>query len=73
MTKPTTEEAKLDLENIRQELEVMRRIEQDATWLSRREDVDASFYQQMAFKVNHDIANGERTEQLILRGYPELT
>lgn len=70
--KPTLQEATLDLNNIRAELEVMRRIQIDAEWLSKRDDVDASFYQNVAMRTKHYVDKGSALEQHILKLYPEL-
>lgn len=70
--KPPLEEARKDLADIRLELEVMRRIRQDAMWLSLRDDVDGVFYQNIVFKVDAHIGNGSRVEYNILERYKEL-
>lgn len=69
---PSLKEARLDLNNIRQELEAMRRIHADAIWLSTREDVDGEWYKQIAFKVSNAIHRGSLVESKILSLYPEL-
>ena len=70
--KPTTEEARIDLNDIRNELEAMRRILADATWLSMRNDVDAPFYAGVVRKVTGHIDSGSGVERSILKNYPEL-
>lgn len=70
--KPTLEEATLDLNNIRAELEAMRRINQDASWLSKRDDVDSTTYVEIANKTAYHIVRGERVEKMILTSYPQL-
>lgn len=71
-TKPTLEEARKDLHDIRSELEAMWRINTDATWLSGRDDVDSSYYASIRLKTHNDILRGESVERSILKHYPQL-
>lgn len=70
--KPTTEEAKRDLEDVRAELEQMRNILNAAAYLAARPDVDGAYYASIMFKVQGDISKGENVQRLILSKYPEL-
>lgn len=70
--KPTIEEAIKDLNDIRVELDAMRRIKEDASWLSRRDDVDATFYHEIGNKIDRHIFQGIQVELKILKNYPQL-
>lgn len=72
MSKPTLEEARQDLADIRAEIEAMKAISVNASFLSSRNDVDASYFNKVAFKVESYIHSGRGVEAAILMRYPEL-
>lgn len=72
MNKPPIEEAKKDLDNLRQELLWMKAILTNVQLLSTREDVDSNYYGRIFYKLNEDIIRGEGVARAIIARYPEL-
>lgn len=70
--KPTPEEAKTDLANIREEIKAMRLIVENARFLSTRDDVDRDYFRTVVFKTENYVQTGLRLEKHILDLYPEL-
>lgn len=72
MNKPSLEEARIDLTNIREEVAAMQVILDKATWLSNRVYVNQNYYKRIANQALVDAASGQKVEQMILNRYPEL-
>lgn len=69
---PPIEQARKDLDNIRKELIALRLIKDNAMFLSKRTDVNESFYSKVFYRANEDTINGESLEIRILSMYSEL-
>jgi hypothetical protein len=70
--KPTLEEARKDLADILAEVDAMRIIHQKSVFLSRRSDVNASYYLGVSIISEGHATRGSELAETIKRQYPEL-